>query len=401
MNDSVKSVISLVVICLVVTLALSAVNFVTAPIIQENNAKAVQGSFAEALPGADGFEELAPAADAPETVKGIYKENNGLGYVVTLETTSQYSESPMGITVGIGTDGIIKNIVLTNYAETKDFGADYPATYIGQDSALSGVELVSGVTYSSTAFKNAVTDAYTALFAVADVAAGEMSDDQMAAEAIGELLPASLDNTGACKVEDADGLYASLNRTGYAMVAEKVAYVTDAFGNYVGCKSFDEAASEDASAVEAVKTAAAAAYAKVSEKNAERIVKMYEGAEVTALVPTGVQSSVNGAYRFTAEGTTYYAMTTSTFGFGGPVNIMYIVDENGVIAKFKVLSHNETEYYGEVVAQSSYTGGFAGQELGSISDDVLVISGCTFTTNAVKTAADDVNAAFNAVKEAQ
>ena len=94
-------------------------------------------------------------------------------------------------------------------------------------------------------------------------------------------------------------------------------------------------------------------------------------------------------------------MTTSTFGFGGPVNIMYIVDENGTIAKFKVLSHNETEYYGEVVAQSSYTGGFAGQELGSISDDVLVISGCTFTTNAVKTAADDVSAAFNAVKEAQ
>ena len=221
MNDSVKSVVSLVVICLVVTLALSAVNYFTAPVIAENNAKAVQGSFAEALPGADGFEELEPAADAPETVKSIYKENNGLGYVVTLETTSQYSESPMGITVGIGTDGIIKNIVLTNYAETKNFGDDYPASYIGQDSALAGVELVSGVTYSSTAFRNAVTDAYTALFAVADVAAGEMSDDQMAAEAIGELLPSSLDNTGACKVEENDGLFVSSNRTGYAMVAER------------------------------------------------------------------------------------------------------------------------------------------------------------------------------------
>ena len=56
MNDSVKSVVSLVVICLVVTLALSAVNYFTAPVIAENNAKAVQGSFAEALPGADGFE---------------------------------------------------------------------------------------------------------------------------------------------------------------------------------------------------------------------------------------------------------------------------------------------------------------------------------------------------------
>lgn len=401
MNDSVKSVIALVAICLVVTLALSAVNYVTAPIIAENNANAVQSSFGEALPGADGFEEVEPAADAPETVKGIYKENNGIGYVVTLETTSQYSESPMGITVGIGTDGIIKNIVLTNYAETKDFGADYPATYIGQDSALSGAELVSGVTYSSTAFRNAVADAYTALFAVADVAAGEMSDDQMAAEAIGEMLPASLDNTGACKVEEADGLFVSTSRTGYAMVADKVAYVTDAFGNYIGSKSFDEAATEDASVVEAVKAATADAYAKVSEKNSERIVKMYEDAEVTTLVPAGVQSSVNGAYRFTSGGATYYAMTTSTFGFGGPVNIMYVVDENGTIAKFKVISHNETEYYGDVVSQSAYTGGYPGQNLGDISDDVLVISGCTFTTNAVKTAADDVAAAFNAVKEAQ
>ncbi len=38
MNDSVKSVVSLVVICLVVTLALSAVNYFTAPVIAENNA---------------------------------------------------------------------------------------------------------------------------------------------------------------------------------------------------------------------------------------------------------------------------------------------------------------------------------------------------------------------------
>ena len=80
---------------------------------------------------------------------------------------------------------------------------------------------------------------------------------------------------------------------------------------------------------------------------------------------------------------------------------MKVVDENGTIAKFKVMSHNETEYYGDVVSQSSYTNGYPGQQLDSIGDDVLVVSGCTFTTNAVKTAAADVAAAFNAVKEAQ
>lgn len=92
---------------------------------------------------------------------------------------------------------------------------------------------------------------------------------------------------------------------------------------------------EDASVVEAVKTAAAGAYAAASEKNISRIVKMYEDAEVVTLTPTGVQSTVNGAYTFTSEGATYYAMTASAFGYGGPVNLLYIVDENGTIAKFQ------------------------------------------------------------------
>lgn len=65
MNDSVKSVVSLVVICLVVTLALSAVNYFTAPVIAENNAKAVQGSFAEALPAPTDSKNSSPPLTLP------------------------------------------------------------------------------------------------------------------------------------------------------------------------------------------------------------------------------------------------------------------------------------------------------------------------------------------------
>ena len=50
MNDSVKSVIALVVICLTVTLALSAVNYVTAPIIEAKRSRALTGSRNLSLP---------------------------------------------------------------------------------------------------------------------------------------------------------------------------------------------------------------------------------------------------------------------------------------------------------------------------------------------------------------
>jgi Na+-translocating ferredoxin:NAD+ oxidoreductase RnfG subunit len=391
-------VVVLAAICLVVTLLLSAVNFVTAPIIEQASAAAAQASLLEVLPEATGFSELELPEDAPETVTAVYADNGGSGYAVTLSTSSQYSESPMQLTVGIGTDGLIKNIVLTNYAETKDFGADYPSTYVGQDSALSGVELVSGVTYSSTAFRNAVNDAYSVLFEVADVQAGEKSDDQLAAEALAELIPSSVNNAGACEVtlDEESGVYVTANRTGYAIVDESGVYVADAFGNYVG---FVGSSEENSAVSDKLCEIAAEKYAEASEKAIKRIVKIYEDAEVTTLSPEGLNSTVNGAYSFTSEGARYYAFTASPFGYGGAMTLIYIVDENGAIAKFKVMSHNETEYYGAKFSESGYTSAFEGENVADVSDDVTLLSGCTFTTTAVRTALADISAAFEAVKE--
>ena len=91
----------------------------------------------------------------------------------------------MAITVGFGADSKISGILLTNYQESKDFGADYPATYVGQDSALGGVDTVAGVTYSSKAFKDAITDAFNTLINSGLLAAGEKSEEQL----IGEVKP--------------------------------------------------------------------------------------------------------------------------------------------------------------------------------------------------------------------
>lgn len=157
--------IVLTAICLVVALALAAVNLFTAPIVEENTRKKEQESLRQVMPGSAGF-TLLEGLTLPETVKSVYREDEGRGYVLLLSTSSQYTSSgePMNITVGIGTDGTITGILLTSYSESKDFGKEtYPATYVGKDENLKGVELVAGVTYSSTAFRDAVKDAFRAL----------------------------------------------------------------------------------------------------------------------------------------------------------------------------------------------------------------------------------------------
>ena len=97
MKENIKSVVVLTAICLVVAALLAVTNFYTAPIIEANKAAAATGSLAEVIPGAAGFEEVELPADAPATVKNLYKETSGLGYVMLLETSSNYSASPMAI----------------------------------------------------------------------------------------------------------------------------------------------------------------------------------------------------------------------------------------------------------------------------------------------------------------
>lgn len=184
MKLNVKSVVVLTVICTVVSALLSVTNFFTAPVIEENKAATARASLRVVMPDAADFEEIALPEDAPETVLNLYKETSGLGYVAVLATTSQYSSGDMGITVAIGADGCISGITLTGYYESKDFGEDYPQTYIGADSTLNGVDTVSGVTYSSTAFKNAILDAFDVLTNSGVVAEGQVSEEQMSKDAI-------------------------------------------------------------------------------------------------------------------------------------------------------------------------------------------------------------------------
>ena len=159
-------IIVLVSICVVVAALLGAVNMLTAPEIEKNAQRKEQEALFEVFSAEDdGFEKVENLNGLPKTVTAVYKAKGGEGFVVSLATTTNYSSGDMTFVVGIDNGGNIVGAKLTGYYESKDFGKEtYPESFVGKTEGDYGdVSTVSGVTYSSNAFKAAIGDAFTAV----------------------------------------------------------------------------------------------------------------------------------------------------------------------------------------------------------------------------------------------
>lgn len=174
-NIYIKSAVVLTVICLVVTALLAITNTFTDPVITEYNANKVKEACFTVMPDAKDFEEieiddnikaLAPA------VSKIFREISGSGYVFTM-TTKGYSTG-LVIVCGINKDGAITDIITTASQETETLGGktkkkEYTDKYVGKTS-VAEVDgwLISGATVTTTAFKNAIGEAFSAFGVVSN-----------------------------------------------------------------------------------------------------------------------------------------------------------------------------------------------------------------------------------------
>ncbi|MBE6643797.1 MAG: FMN-binding protein [Ruminococcaceae bacterium] len=157
-------------ICVIVALLLGGVNELTKDKIAENALKKEQASLIEVLPDSVVFDEIDISQyELPVTVKSAYRETSDKGYVLIMATKSQYSTEDMTISVGIYPDGSVAGVKLTNYKESKDFGkTTYPNKYVGTTAdTYDDVEVTTGVTISSNAFKAAIGDAISAAATIA------------------------------------------------------------------------------------------------------------------------------------------------------------------------------------------------------------------------------------------
>lgn len=165
-NDTIKSVIVLTTICLVIALALAGVNAITKPIIDKNDTDQANAALREVLDGAFDFKELD--GELPSTVKNAYIALGGEGYAFILEAKG-FGSSPIRIAVGIDNNGSIVRVkTIDCSAESAGYGSKvgedwFTERFDGANSENIGdVEIISGATVSSSAYKNAIIDALSA-----------------------------------------------------------------------------------------------------------------------------------------------------------------------------------------------------------------------------------------------
>ena len=167
MKQYIKSVIVLTSICLAVALMLAVTNEFTKDRIAEHKSKAAYEACFEVMPDAKAFEEvdLSTYQNLPASLTNAYKETSGLGYAYKHVVTGK--NPGLTVMVGIDNTGLITGATVVASQETPSyFGGDiaknYASKFAGKDSTLAGIELITGATYSTKAFKDAVSDAFIA-----------------------------------------------------------------------------------------------------------------------------------------------------------------------------------------------------------------------------------------------
>ena len=416
-NDILKSVLALVLIFAVFAGLTLGVNVFAAPLIEKNNNAAALAPLMAVMPEAKGFEQIYDAADpaasglvnVPATVTGIYAETSGLGYALKLSTTQGYTGEPMTLTFGVDAEGKITGAQVDEYPDTKDMGVDsYPLTYVGQDSAMPDVALVAGVTYSSSAFKNAVSDGFAALIENGLVKEGVKGEDQLLRELLPLVFPGMVNNAAVVQIAEeptaAGGMLSTLG-SGAAYIVPDGEHMVLVIVNAAG---YPMAYSVDAGKVDVDQAVLAplvedakAAMTDFSQSDTKAFGRMFPEATLTPVSLEGIYSSVTGAYLLQDGANAYLALSARSFGYSNQAIVTYyVLDENGAIVAMNadeliLIKEYFTNY---TLDEPSYKEGFAGLTKDAYTGEQAVISGATMSTEAVNTAVNDIFNAYDLLR---
>ena len=206
------------ILCLVLLLAVLGagvwgVNGFTAPIVAENERLAAEAA-AEAEKALLGDSELLyDRADeaastltvTADTVQSVYRDATKETYLLRLETSEGYSKQPIKLLLTIDFAGKVVDLSIEENPDDKELGEEFPQSFAGQDSTLAGVELVAGVTFSSSAIRGAVNDGFNTLIDNGLFAAAEKSDSQLLNELIPLVYPGLVNKAGVPQAEELAG----------------------------------------------------------------------------------------------------------------------------------------------------------------------------------------------------
>ena len=406
-NKSAKSIILPVIVVILAFVFLFLVNLWTYPLIIASRMQGEVGPAMDVMPNAKGFEELQ-LDNIPSTVETVYKETSGQGYVVKVSTKAGFTKEAIVFYVAINGDNKVQKINVTEYPETRDVGDGYVDTFIGSDSTLSTVDLIAGVTYSSSAIKNGVADAFKALSDNGLIVAAKKEPKQLYEELMPVVFGTAVNPAGMMAQEEFTSSISGVVKAQKALNEGAVAYwysegeenyavVTDGKRAKVYDLEGNEVSSLSSSVLSSLMEEAKTIVKDNSSSDIKRFKKYVPNSSVTEIdVP--LFNNVTTAFQCVNENGTYYGFGVRSYAFENTPLTMYIsIDDNGAIYSFNCSSlYVEPEYFTHS-EPDNYTGGLVGVTE-SWSGDEALITGATLTSEAVKDAINDVFDSFKAIK---
>lgn len=172
-NSAWKSLLVMVVICLVIAVAMAAINMITAPRIEAADREAEEQALFTVLETAVSFEKLE--GDFSEEITAIYRDTGNSGYVAMVSAKGYDSSNPMKVAIGFSADGrILRCHVISCSGETTGIGTkvseqEFLDQFVGADAAHASADAISGATISSSALIRAVQNACVALQEILEV----------------------------------------------------------------------------------------------------------------------------------------------------------------------------------------------------------------------------------------
>lgn len=165
-SDFVLPIGVLLLICIVASALLAYTNSVTAPIIAASEEEAARQARIAVLPEADDFEEIQ-VDGLPDSITQVYRSTNDVGYVFMITSDGYGGRDTLNMICGIDSEGKITDTQVLSHEETVGLGSkitgdDFRSQFVGKDASLEGVDIISGATFSSNYYINAIRDAFTA-----------------------------------------------------------------------------------------------------------------------------------------------------------------------------------------------------------------------------------------------
>ncbi len=387
MKQQIKSIVVLVCICAAVAVMLAVTNYITAPIIKENENAAANEALLEVMPNGKDFKKVDISAyTLPKTVTEVYSEANG-GYVIRLTTTGY--ASGMNIMCGIKADGTVSGAKCLSSGETLGYEKTYGENFVGLDAdGAAAVDTISGATLTSGAYRAAVADAFNAVIILGGGSVDLRTEEEILQENLSVALPEAEGKFSKLLIVETvegidkiDNIYKADNASGYVCV------MGDSF---VGVGADGKVKSDTAADV------------KQNIESVMEVIIATELYDIDLSAYEGLPKALVWAQK-TQSGNYVVEIKAAGFGINGDTYYrpsgIYIVIQVSVTADGKIIdcmtiSQQESANYGAACEKEEFYGQFDGRTEDDYKD-IDAIAGSSLTTKGYTTA---IGRVFDIVK---